>query len=107
MEATGHKLEAGTILGDRYKLLSPIGDGAMGEVWSAEHLSLGHTLAIKVLRTTMVGEEAIARFEREARVMARLADLSRHITRVTEHGITPDGTPYLVMEVLRGEGLDL
>ena len=95
------------MLGGRYKLLDPIGDGAMGEVWSAEHLSLGHTLAIKVLRTTMKGEESIARFEREARIMAHLADLSRHITRVTEHGFLPDGTPFLVMEVLRGEGLDL
>jgi eukaryotic-like serine/threonine-protein kinase len=107
MESTGHKLEAGTVLGERYKLLSPIGDGAMGEVWSAEHLTLGHTLAIKALRTTMKDEESIARFEREARVMAQLGDLSRHITRVTEHGVMPDGTPYLVMEVLRGEGLDL
>jgi serine/threonine-protein kinase len=47
------------------------------------------------------------RFVREARVMESLGDMSRHITRVLEYGVLSDGVPYLIMERLNGEGLDV
>jgi serine/threonine protein kinase len=105
--ASSTALAAGIVLDNRYRLEQPIGDGGMGRVWAAEHVSLGNTVAIKVLHgNVMHDEEPRARFAREARVMAQLGDMSRHITRVIEHGVLDDGVPYLVMERLRGEGLD-
>ena len=78
----------------------------MGQVWAAQHLTLGHHVAIKVLHgNIMSAAEPRARFEREARLMAQLGETSRHITRVIEHGVLSDGVPYLVMEHLRGEDL--
>jgi serine/threonine-protein kinase len=79
----------------------------MGAVWSATHLTLGHTVAIKFLHGNVASSaEPRARFEREAKLAARLGEASRHITRVTDHGISSEGTPFLVMELLRGEGLE-
>ncbi len=80
----------------------------MGSVWKAEHITLGHAVAIKFLHGSVAkAAEPRARFEREARLAARLGEASRHITRVADHGITPDGTPFLVMEFLSGEGLEV
>jgi len=100
-------LEPGDVLENRYRLIELLGGGGMGQVWAAQHLTLGHIVAIKVLRgSVMNSSEPRARFEREARLMARLGEMSRHIARVSEHGGLADGTPFLVMELLRGEGLD-
>lgn len=105
--ASSTGLATGVVLDNRYRLGESIGDGGMGKVWEAEQLSLGQTVAIKVLHgNVMYDDEPRARFAREARVMAQLGDMSRHITRVFEHGVLEDGVPYLVMERLRGEGLD-
>jgi len=102
------KLEPGAVLQTRYRLLECLGGGGMGQVWSAHHETLGHVVAVKVLHGNIMSEsEPRARFEREARLMAQLGESSRHITRVMEHGVLPDGTPYLVMECLRGEALDV
>lgn len=97
----------GVVVAGRYKLVEPRGEGAMGAVWSATHLTLGHTVAIKFLHGNVASSvEPRARFEREAKLAARLGEASRHITRVTDHGIADDGTPFLVMELLRGDGLE-
>lgn len=105
--ASSTALEPGVVLDNRYRLEQAIGDGGMGRVWSAVHVSLGHRVAIKMLHGSVVHtEEARVRFAREARVMEALGDMSRHITRVIEHGVLGDGVPYLVMELLIGEGLD-
>ncbi len=99
-------LEAGTVVEGKYKLIEPLGGGGMGQVWSAEHVTLGSLVALKVLHgSIMTSPDHRARFEREARLMAQLGDASRHITKVLEHGVLGDGTPYLVMERLRGEDL--
>ncbi|MCC6645205.1 MAG: serine/threonine protein kinase [Polyangiaceae bacterium] len=99
-------LTAGAVLEGRYRLTEVLGGGGMGQVWAAQHLTLGHHVAIKVLHgSIMSSAEPRARFEREARLMAQLGEASRHITRVIEHGVLSDGVPYLVMEHLRGEDL--
>jgi len=104
---TDATLQAGVIVADRYRLLEPRGEGAMGAVWSATHMTLGHAVAIKFLHGNVANSsEPRARFEREAKLAARLGEASRHITRVTDHGIGADGTPFLVMELLHGEGLE-
>src|SRR4051812_9746941 len=101
-------LHEGVLVADKYRLIKPIGEGAMGHVWSAQHATLGHTVAVKFLHGSVaMSAEPRARFEREARLAARLGEASRHITRVTDHGVTSEGTPFLVMELLSGEGLEV
>jgi len=63
-------LEAGTKLG-LYEILDPIGAGGMGEVYRARDTKLGREVAIKVLPEAFAqNEERLARFEREARLIA-------------------------------------
>ncbi len=100
-------LEPGTIVAGRYRLKERIGSGGMGAVWSADHLSLGHGVAIKFLSVTVASnDDARGRFTREAMLAAQLGELSRHVCRVFDHGLLDDGTPYLVMERLQGEALN-
>jgi len=99
-------LREGLLVADKYRLVEQLGTGAMGAVWSATHLTLGHAVALKFLHgSVMSSEDARQRFDREARLAARLGEASRHITRVIDHGVHEDDKPYLVMELLRGEGL--
>ncbi len=95
----------GTVIADRWELIAPIGSGAMGDVWRARHLALGHEVAIKLMKSVASGNrELVQRFTREARIAAQLRH--RHIARVEDFGATPDGAPWLVMELLRGESLE-
>jgi serine/threonine protein kinase len=104
-------LEAGTIVGGKYALLRPLGRGSMGEVWIAEHKTLGEEVAIKLLAPAFPGDEyedrasAGARFRFEAQIAARLSRKTRHIVRVTDYG-DEDGVAYLVMELLVGRTLE-
>jgi serine/threonine protein kinase len=100
-------LSAGTALSGRYRLVERIGRGGYGEVFRARDESLDRPVAVKVLRRPE-GSEArgatgfLARFDREARVMASL----RHPNVVTVHdrGVHEE-TPYVVMELLAGPDL--
>src|SRR3954466_5160560 len=100
---SGEKLHEGLLVADKYRLVAPAGEGAMGSVWKAAHVTLGHPVAIKFLHGSVANAaEPRARVEREAKIAARLGEASRHITRVMDHGVMPDGTPFLVMELLQG-----
>ncbi|GHH86364.1 hypothetical protein GCM10018793_57960 [Streptomyces sulfonofaciens] len=99
------------ILADRYRLVRPLGRGGMGEVWEAQDTSLRRPVAVKVISILAGGgsraDEARARFLREARITAALQH--PHIVTVHDLGEAATGegtTPFLVMELLRGEGLD-
>ncbi|NUR29525.1 MAG: serine/threonine protein kinase [Catenulispora sp.] len=97
------ELAPGIALADRYRLVERIGRGGFGEVFRAHDVSLGRAVAVKTLRTTeaslAAGQAFLARFEREARVMASL----RHPAIVTVHdrGVHA-GVAYVVMELLSG-----
>ena len=95
-------LEAGHKLA-HYEILEPIGKGGMGEVYRASDTKLGRDVAIKVLPDEFAeNEERLARFRREAKVLASL----NHANIATLHGLENSGnTQFLVMEVVEGETL--
>jgi serine/threonine-protein kinase len=79
----------------------------MGEVYLVHHVHTDERLAMKVLLSTVISDSsALERFRREARTPARID--SDHVVRVTDADVAPelDGAPFLIMEYLRGEGLD-
>ncbi len=79
-----------------------LGRGGMGTVWRARQKSLDREIALKLLPLELLDdEEFLERFEREARLMARLTHPG--IARVFEAGISDGGQPYLAMELVAGE----
>jgi tRNA A-37 threonylcarbamoyl transferase component Bud32 len=81
-----------------------IGFGATSVVYEAEHRTLRHRVAVKVLRaSTSMDRELRRRFEREVRVCASLASV--HVPHVYDVGELPSGLPYIVMERLGGATL--
>jgi serine/threonine-protein kinase len=88
----------------KYELVRCVGRGGMGSVWEARHATLGNPVAIKLVEIDMSDPDARRRFDNEARAAAALR--SSHVIRVFDHGITDEGKPYMVMELLAGEGLD-
>ncbi|MFT3694996.1 MAG: serine/threonine-protein kinase [Kofleriaceae bacterium] len=94
---------SGSVLDDRYQVLEPIAEGAMGAVYRGERLKLGRAVAIKIMHDALPDELASRqRFEREAKLMARLEH--PHCVSVIDFGLH-DGRPYLVMELVRGTSL--
>ncbi len=89
---------------EKYVVTRLLGRGGMGSVYLATQKRLNRPVAIKVLLTHLVGSSSMqSRFEREARIVARL----RHPGIVTIHdfGVLSTGHAYLVMEYLEGETL--
>jgi serine/threonine protein kinase/tetratricopeptide (TPR) repeat protein len=95
-------MKAGTQLGP-YRILSPLGKGGMGEVYCAKDTRLGREVAIKVLPERLSSDaSALARFEREARLLAVLSHPS--ILTIFDVGME-NGASFVVMELLPGETL--
>jgi tetratricopeptide (TPR) repeat protein len=92
---------AGDVIADRFEVQRKAGAGGMGAVYRARDRSTGDAVAIKVMRN--LGPEDVARFGREALVLAAL----RHsaIVRYVTHGTAADGAPFLAMEWLEGQDL--
>ena len=106
-ESPPSSVEVGLVVDGKYRLIGLRGEGAMGSVWQAEHIKIGYPVAIKFLHKAIATlKDSRARFEREAKVAARLGEASRHVARVLDHGVLPTGMPFVVMELLEGEGLD-
>jgi eukaryotic-like serine/threonine-protein kinase len=95
-------LSAGTRLGP-YEVLAPIGAGGMGEVYRARDTKLDREVAIKVLPAALAQDpERLARFEREAKVLAAL----NHPNIAQIYGVEESGgVRALVMELVPGESL--
>ena len=96
----------GYFLGDKYKVLEPIGAGGMGKVFLCEHLILHKLVAVKLLGTgaakTAPPAGAVERFFREARAVAALDD--KNILRVYDMDWAA-GVPFMVMEYVDGADL--
>jgi len=96
-------LAAGTILADRYRIDALIGEGGMGDVYRAQHLTIDKPVAIKVLAPEQIRRSRIvSRFLQEARAASRI----RHdnVVDITDFGDS-DGLVFFVMEFLDGEDL--
>jgi len=97
-------MKAGAQVG-AYRVLRRLGEGGMGEVWLAEHAMLGRRAAIKVLRAEQSSRPVmVTRFFNEARAAASISDPG--IVQIFDFGHRADGSAYIVMELLEGEGLD-
>ena len=95
-------IATGSLLGP-YEILSTLGSGGMGVVYSARDVRLGRPVAIKVLPADVAGDEdRLRRFEKEARAVSAL----NHPNILIVHDIgTHEGLPYIVSELLEGETL--
>jgi serine/threonine protein kinase len=93
-----------SVIDGKYALIRELGSGGSGTVYEAEQLSVGKRVALKTLNQGVATDpEFRARFDAEARAAARIAHAN--VVDVLDLGVTPDGTPYFVMELLEGETL--
>jgi hypothetical protein len=93
----------GTTLAGRYRIVSLLGRGGMGEVYRADDLKLGQPVALKFLPETLSTDGAtLARFHREVRVARQVSH--RNVCRVYDIGEI-DGQHFLSMEFIKGEEL--
>ena len=86
-----------------YQILEHLGHGGMGRVYRARHPRLDQEVAIKVLRPGFESAQFLARFEAERQALALMDH--PHIARVSDGGVTEDGQPYFVMELVRGTAI--
>ncbi len=99
------ELSPGTFVTDNLRLVELLGEGGMGCVWVAEHLTLRTKVAVKFIAAELIAQspELVARFTREATAAAQIK--SPHVVQTFDHGVMTDGSPYIVMELLEGEDL--
>jgi serine/threonine protein kinase len=97
-------LQPGQIIGDMYRIERLLGSGGMADVYVVKHIRLPKHFALKVMRLES-GERSgyLERFRREAEILATLKNA--HLVEVFDRNETPDGNPYLIMELLEGEDL--
>jgi serine/threonine protein kinase len=103
-------IEAGHIIGERYRLERRLGRGSMGEVWLAEHALLRTQVAVKFLSRDFASDLPLVRrtiemFRLEAQLSAQLGALTPHIVKVYDAGTDAVG-PFLVMEYVAGQSLE-
>jgi serine/threonine-protein kinase len=91
------------VVGGRFELTSPLGRGAMGEVWRARHTTLGTDVAVKLVAVTAVAAEVSQRLLVEAKAAATIQ--SPYVARSFDMG-QDGGVAWIVMELLVGETLD-
>ncbi len=100
----------GSVVASKYRLERPLSHGSMGSVWVARHIALDSLVAIKFMVHTAMGGHSSAsrqvesrtRFEREAKAAAQIR--GANVVQILDYGVDRD-TPYIVMELLRGEDL--
>jgi serine/threonine protein kinase len=98
------RLDPGFVLQETYCIDRLLATGGMGDVYMATHRRLEGAFAIKVLHRELLREEGLlARFRTEAKIMASLHH--PNIVQVFDFNAMPDGTPYLVMELVEGQDL--
>ena len=93
-------LAVGSMLA-RYRLMGLVGVGGMGRVFRARDIDLERNVAIKILTIPFTSsDQALGRIRKEARLLAQVRH--DHIVRVHETGVTREGLPYFVMDLVEG-----
>ena len=99
-EAAG-TLTPGQLFAERFRLVSKLGEGGMGQVWLAEQISpVCRRVALKLVRAGMYDESVSRRFQAERQSLAIMDHPA--IAKVFDAGATPQGQPYFVMEYVPG-----
>ncbi len=101
--AEAPRFTTGSVVADRYRIVSLLGQGGMGEVYRADDLKLNRPVALKFITQGRADDPAwLARFYNEARLC--LAITNRYICRVYDVG-DADGEAFISMEYIDGENL--
>lgn len=91
----------GAVLQDRYRIVRKLGEGGMGAVYRGEAIKIGRAVAIKVLHPEFArNPQVVARFHQEAKAATAVGN--PHIIEVLDLGELPDGSTYMVLELLQG-----
>jgi serine/threonine protein kinase len=94
----------GAVVAGKYRVDALLGRGGMGAVYQATHQAIGKRVALKFLwRDSTRDPETVTRFQREAEAASQVE--SAHIVQIFDSGISDNGLPFLVMELLVGEDL--
>lgn len=96
--------EPGTLIDNRYLILSLLGMGAIGRVYKAKHTVLNKVYALKFLHPGKLSETTMKRFKLEAQASGLLEH--PNIVGIHDYGVTPEGIPYISMEYFEGIPLD-
>ncbi|MBL0163575.1 MAG: protein kinase [Xanthomonadales bacterium] len=98
--ARGSDITTGSILGDRYRIISQLGEGGMGVVYKAHDLELDDVVALKMLRPgLLVDSEQLDRLKSEIKLARRITH--PNVLRTFDFGEV-GGRPYISMEYVRG-----
>ena len=103
---SGRTVQIDDVLDGRYQILRHLKQGGMGMVFIGQDLRLGKPVAIKVLLASLAGRkktETAARMIQEAHAAARVSHPA--LVQMLDVGKAPNGDPYLVMELLRGDSI--
>jgi serine/threonine protein kinase len=101
--AQRHRL-IGEVIADRYRVEELLGEGGMGAVYAAEHLTLKKRVALKVVHQEHAGNAELAeRFAREAMATSRIDH--PNVISALDFGTLPDGTAFLAVQLVRGPSL--
>ncbi len=93
----------GQVVGE-FRIGDLLGRGGMGEVYVGTHVEAGDEVAIKILHPALLADSNnVDRFLREARATAAIPN--EHAPKLLDVGSLPDGSPYLVLELLEGHDL--
>jgi serine/threonine protein kinase len=95
----------GTVIGGVFKIDAVIGEGGMGIVYLAQHLSLNQPYALKILSPSIVSEQSWLRFKAEAKTLVGVKSLGSG-SSVYDLGIHENTVPYYSMDYLEGETLE-
>lgn len=89
-----------------YVIEAMLGEGATGTVWRARRADgrFEGCVAVKLLHLSLIGRAGALRFKREARILARVAH--PNIAHLLDAGVTEDGQPYLLLELVEGARID-
>ncbi len=98
------KVDAGTIIDDRYVVLEQLGEGGMGSVYKAREVGLERIVAIKLLHPSLIGsQESRVRFSREGKILSSISH--PQILQLYRFGFWNETLPFIAMEYIVGKTL--